>query len=285
MKQLFLSEKSKTKVQPHIVYMSKVNSEDSGYPRTMHSHSNLVEVILMTGGVGNVFIGDQYFAAKRGDLLIYNSGVLHDELFKNDPVSLYCIGIAGLAEIGLRKDTLISDDEMPVIHTGELFMPLYQLFASCYRLLELKCVGNEEIVQGIFTSILSLIKGNLLNTKKKVEHNEKIAIVQEIKRYIDQNFFKDLKVKNLQENDWNISKFYFAHKFKELYDYTPAEYIRRRRIGEAQTLLITTNKSVTEIADQVGFSSSAYFCTTFKKLVNLTPRKYRQLYTGKKQDS
>ncbi|HIZ52576.1 MAG TPA: AraC family transcriptional regulator [Candidatus Enterococcus avicola] len=285
MKQLFLTNDKPVLGRPQIVYMSKVNVEDQGYPRTMHAHRDLTEVILMTGGQGDVFIGEQYFAAKKGDLLVYNSGVLHDELFKNDPVSLYCIGIKGLGENKLRKNALIPDDEVPVIPTRELYEPLKQLFASCYRLLELQCNGSEEALQGIFSSILILIRKNLLNYKQIVEQTEKIALVQEIKHYIDEHFFEDFKVKDLQEHNWPISEFYFAHKFKELYSYTPIEYIRRRRIGEAQTLLINTNQNITEIAIAVGFNSSAYFCTTFKKMVNLSPKQYRKQYTERKQDS
>lgn len=112
--------------------------------------------------------------------------------------------------------------------------------------------------------------------KKK---DNKLAIVQDIKLYMDENFTQEFKVKNLESNPrWNINSFYFAHKFKELYGYSPIEYLQRRRIGEAQTQLITTKSSVTEIAHKVGFNSSAYFSTLFKKIVSLSPREYRDRY-------
>ncbi|WP_270335150.1 AraC family transcriptional regulator [Ligilactobacillus acidipiscis] len=285
MKQLFIPEDKLPKNQPHIVYMSKVDVQDSGYPRTMHSHADIVELILLTSGKGNVFIGEQYFPAMKGDLLVYNSQVLHDELFKNDSVSLYCIGIAGLKEKHIRANALITDDEQPVVTTHKYYEPLFNLFKTCYELLEDRCVNFEKIVQHIFSAILLLLKSNLLNSQRKVAVEQKVDLVQEIKRYMDQHFTADFKIKNLQRSSSPISEFYFAHKFKELYGYTPIEYIRRRRIGEAQTLLITTDKSITEIAFSVGFNSSSYFCTTFKKIVDLTPKQYRIIYTERKQDS
>lgn len=56
-------------------------------------------------------------------------------------------------------------------------------------------------------------------------------------------------------------------------------------------MLINTDLSLTAIAHQVGFNSSAYFSTLFKKMVNMTPKDYRNIYTmreisqTKKQDS
>ena len=97
---------------------------------------------------------------------------------------------------------------------------------------------------------------------------------------MDSYFSEDFKLNTFNKNGrWPINEFYFAHKFKELYDYSPIEYLQRRRIGEAQTLLINTDLSITTIAYQVGFNSSSYFTTLFKKVVNLSPRVYRNQYT------
>ncbi len=61
--------------------------------------------------------------------------------------------------------------------------------------------------------------------------------------------------------------------------YSPMNYIIRRRIGEAQTLLITTKLSITEIAGMVGFSNPNNFNIQFQKQVGLSPREYRKTYT------
>lgn len=49
------------------------------------------------------------------------------------------------------------------------------------------------------------------------------------------------------------------------------QYLLRRRIGEAQTLLITTELSVTRIAEMVGYDSSSYFNLQFTKNVGMPP--------------
>jgi transcriptional regulator GlxA family with amidase domain len=75
-----------------------------------------------------------------------------------------------------------------------------------------------------------------------------------------------------------------SHTFKETTGYSPIQYIMRRRIGEAQTLLITTNHSITMVANIVGYDNSSYFNKIFTKNVGMTPKRYRECYT-KKQDN
>ncbi|MBR3866475.1 MAG: helix-turn-helix transcriptional regulator, partial [Butyricicoccus sp.] len=52
----------------------------------------------------------------------------------------------------------------------------------------------------------------------------------------------------------------------------------RRRIGEAQTLLITTDYSITRISEMVGYDTQSYFNLQFTKHVGMPPNKYRKNY-------
>ena len=60
--------------------------------------------------------------------------------------------------------------------------------------------------------------------------------------------------------------------------YSPIQYLLRRRIGEAQTLLITTDYSITENAGMVGYDTQSYFNMQFTKHVGMPPKKFRQNY-------
>ena len=69
------------------------------------------------------------------------------------------------------------------------------------------------------------------------------------------------------------------NKFKEELGITPAEYITLQKMDRAQMLLKTTNSSITDIAYQLGFSSSNYFCSVFKKTLSYSPAAYRKNFT------
>jgi AraC-like DNA-binding protein len=70
---------------------------------------------------------------------------------------------------------------------------------------------------------------------------------------------------------------YFRQIFIQEVGMTPSEYHTRQRIYQAKQRLCDSSNTITEIAFDLGFSSSQYFATVFKKLVGLTPSEYRKL--------
>lgn len=54
------------------------------------------------------------------------------------------------------------------------------------------------------------------------------------------------------------------------------QYLTRRRIGEAQNLLVETDLPISRIAEEVGYDTQNYFNLQFSKHVGMPPRKFRQ---------
>ena len=80
-----------------------------------------------------------------------------------------------------------------------------------------------------------------------------------------------------QASNYSLSR--FKAKFKEELGITPAEYITLQKMDRAQMLLKTTDDSITDIAYQLGFSSSNYFCSVFKKTLSYSPAAYRKSFS------
>ena len=64
----------------------------------------------------------------------------------------------------------------------------------------------------------------------------------------------------------------FKALFKEKLGIPPAEYALRLRIEEARRRLAARDASVTRVALDLGFSSSQYFASSFKRLTRMKPR-------------
>ena len=77
------------------------------------------------------------------------------------------------------------------------------------------------------------------------------------------------------------SRYHFIRAFTALYGQTPGRYLSRRRIERAQDLLRTTDLTVTEVCNLVGFSSLGSFSTRFKQETGLTPSRYQAQHTGR----
>ena len=69
---------------------------------------------------------------------------------------------------------------------------------------------------------------------------------------------------------------HFAAQFRAATGVRPHEYLVRRRIAKAQTMLATTEMPIAELALAVGFGSQAHFTVVFKRFSGLTPLRWRQ---------
>lgn len=108
-----------------------------------------------------------------------------------------------------------------------------------------------------------------------IENNESEeinALVDRIKTYILANYNKDISIKDIVFAV-GASRSHVMKIFKEVTTQTINQYIVDVRINKAKTFLLSM--SITEAAFEVGFSSSAYFSTVFKKQTELTPKEYQ----------
>ncbi len=102
----------------------------------------------------------------------------------------------------------------------------------------------------------------------------------------DERISKVLKaIHTSPEIDWQLSSLAqlagmsrtsFSNHFKAILGDTPLNYITQWRILQAKELLKESNKSVGEVAEEVGYQSEAAFNRVFKKRVLQTPLKYKK---------
>src|SRR5215467_9319192 len=72
-----------------------------------------------------------------------------------------------------------------------------------------------------------------------------------------------------------LSEAHFIRSFRTCFGETPHRYLQRRRVERAMFLLRETERSVTDVCFDVGFTSLGTFCRTFHGIVGETPSDYR----------
>src|SRR6516162_4945482 len=72
-----------------------------------------------------------------------------------------------------------------------------------------------------------------------------------------------------------VSEAHFIRTFRATFGETPHRYLQRRRVERAMFLLRETDRSVTDICFDIGFSSLGTFSRTFHEIVGETPSYYR----------
>jgi AraC family transcriptional regulator len=92
--------------------------------------------------------------------------------------------------------------------------------------------------------------------------------------YIEEHIEQDLSLEDLSKG-LDMTPHYFCRSFRKSVGMPPYRYLITRRIERAKELLASTDKEVTEIALEVGFSSPSHFTTAFRRSVGYAPRMYR----------
>jgi AraC-like DNA-binding protein len=76
-----------------------------------------------------------------------------------------------------------------------------------------------------------------------------------------------------------VSDAHFIRTFRATFGETPHRYLQRRRVERSMFLLCETERSVTDICFDVGFTSLGTFSRTFREIVGKTPTAYRKSTT------
>jgi DNA-binding response OmpR family regulator len=201
-------------------------------------------------------------------------------------------------------DIIISDVMMPELdgyqlvkklteHDNTCHIPIVLLTAKADKESELKGLklGSIDYITKPFdaNSLLSKVrntlnkKQSLLNStsspdkKHNVQYlserdknfNEKLnRIVEE--NYIDSGFAVEQLVDKIAMSERQLQR-----KLKAVFNQTPAEFIRYYRLLKSKELLLA-GKSISNVADLVGFNSSSYFSRSFKATFNQSPSEFIQ---------
>jgi AraC-like DNA-binding protein len=124
---------------------------------------------------------------------------------------------------------------------------------------------------GAATHIVDYILQTIAAARATVRPNSQV--IKQSLEYIAQNQEVWLSVAQIAEKV-HLSESYFKILFREEVGLPPAEYMLRQKVDAAKALLVKPNCNITELAYHLGFSSSQYFATVFKRYTNQTPSEF-----------
>ena len=260
---------------PKILYTCKTSEDFTSMPRLMHSHKEHAELFFVEKGRGNHCVGTKMYSIKQGDFVIFNQDILHDETAEpGEEFIALCIGIANVHIEGLEENQLIPNDIDAVVESGKYYNEAVTLLNMIHLLNIDETPSDIAMASYLLQALLTLLT-KLVYGKRPALETEEEAIQKALKKYLDENYTKEMNL-DILANEFHMSKYYLSRLFKELQGFSPIHYVIRRRIGAAQSLLINTDMSVTEIAHEVGYNNSNHFHTAFQKAVGTTPQDYRE---------
>lgn len=265
--------------KPRLVYINEhCQYRDRGDARPMHSHPDMLELLYCLEGRGLHIIDGTAMPTQQGDIIIYNSNVPHDDVYAAEHTEVVCaLGITDLAVKGFAENSILPPHASPVLHTGAQHAAFAALFHLIAQHSFPTAPHSSALCQAALDTLLYLLLDFPYEQLSAAQENQtpRLAQIHVMRAFIDAHYAEKITLEQIAAQ-CHISPYHASHIFKELTGYSPMQYIMRRRIGQAQTLLLTTDISVTDIAGCTGFDNSNYFSTVFAKYTGYTPREYRR---------
>ena len=97
--------------------------------------------------------------------------------------------------------------------------------------------------------------------------------------YISEHVSENITVATLADISC-LTESHLVKAFRKELGVTPLQYIIKKRIQHAQTLLLGTEMTVSEVSQSAGFTDSSYFVRLFKRHIGYTPQQYRDRLIG-----
>lgn len=232
-------------------------------------------ILYQNQGTSTIYRGGKAFKMEPGNVYIFNKDenvniYYHSE--KNN--ERYYIYFYGKKIEYYFKELNIGTNE--IYNTG--YFPLF--IETCKLLIEdfeKNGFENKAYKEILLLNIFAKIH------KKQTEHIMSNAYKM-IKNALD-NMTINYKKEPLSNTEYarlcHVSISTLINMFREYTGYTPQKYIMAMKIESAQKDLIYTNKTVTEIADELNFIDPLYFTRVFKKFTGLSPTIFRKRYLEK----
>jgi len=125
----------------------------------------------------------------------------------------------------------------------------------------------------MMTALLRYYCGSKDESDRMIYHN--VLRLRPVIEYIAEHYCEKIYIEKLADMI-TVSPDYFTKMFKDSIGKTPIEYINSLRINEAMRQLSETDKTMAEIADEIGFCNPNYFHKIFKQYMNVSPLAYRK---------
>jgi AraC-like DNA-binding protein len=213
-------------------------------------------------GKGQFFIGDSILPISEGQFFLIHPGKVHSgKPDENTGWAVDTIVIKKkLAEELFSSNVSITFSDFVVDDEGlkMLFLQTLALLNNFDSTLE-----NEGKLYLLLTDLLKLRATVLQNDE--IRENQSEAVDRAV-NFITQNFKSGFSLDELAGQAF-LSKFHLLRVFKAKTGLTPYTYQVQLRLNEARRLIFQ-DKSLTEIAYELGFADQSHFTNTFKKYAN-----------------
>ena len=219
-------------------------------------------LLYLSKGLITYRINDYVIELKPGDIIYLPKGSNYEVDFDANNGKVENI----LINFDVIGNTEFVEIKKPICILNDRNKKIYEHFNNVLNTYNQK--DKPLLTNSYFYLFLDTLEEELQSTNE----NKDILLFKQVAKQLAEN--SQISVNTICDNI-HISRSVFQKRFKEYFGLSPIEYRTTNRIEKAKLLLETTDISIKEIVDILGYYDTAYFYKVFEKSTSHTPKQYR----------
>ena len=233
-----------------------------------HFHPNF-EVYFITEGRVTYFIEDRKYSVRAGDIVLIPDGVIHRTQYEDGFCSRLLINCTPrYIPTSVRAEIY---SYLYIYRNPKISGEVLEIFEKIEKEYNSPDSLSENLITLYIQMLFYLLKRNKADCEE-VEHRE--HGMGEVVDYIKNNFMKKITLSDTAKY-FSVSSEHLSRTFKKEMGFGFNRYLNLIRLQNAETLLKTTEKTVSQIAEECGFEDSNYFSYKFKELYGVPPKGFK----------
>ena len=237
---------------------------DNNYHLVRENYDSILLILVKDGSFTFRDSNGEFITANKNSMVILDCYEPH-EYYTNDYTEFLWMHIAGVnsrefcSEIVNTSGNLINGSEFS--EAERLFLKIYNVSKE----------NEREISLLIYRLLTQLVSSN----KTEID-NKGILYITKAKEYIAEHLDEEITT-GIIADELHISPTHLSRLFRQHTGFSPYDYVIAERINKAKEYLLTTDKSITDIAYLTGFNSQANFIYCFRNHEGISPGRFRKL--------
>lgn len=242
------------------------------------------ELVFVSSGKLLVDSEDYVGELEKSKVIIHRPNEFHSlKTLSRYAPTVIIIGFTCLGDIDKFSAMPVALDDNDIKKLAEIIKEGRNVFAPPYNVPKYDMKKKKNPPFGAEQMLKNLLEYFLIGLKRKAFEGDFTPLntaekftAKEIVDYIEDNYKEKITLDELAFI-FRTNRSTLCKTFKESTGKTITEYVNNKKLVKAKEKIISTNKTFTEIAEELNFESIHYFTRFFKKCTGITPNEFRKI--------
>lgn len=266
-----------------MIYNALPRTLQPGYSFGPHCHRN-IEVCMMTEGECDIVVNGETITVRTGEMMVVFPHMIHSfHMRSRKPANFLQMHfqpdsfsqVPHEVEENVKFLSYVNDE-----HSAYLLQPFSDRLRSC---VERICVEmndetealHEPLAQVYIYEMIFLLSREIAQGFRRIFLIDDPTVIRAV-QFISEHMEGKVSLPDVAKH-CRVTTRHLSNIFKEALNITVNDYINIAKVDKAMLNLTENRLSMAQIASRLGFSSTQYFSTVFKKYTHVTPKEYKTM--------